>query len=625
MSKSNKSTKQKSSIQPPPESNLPNDQSQTLDDAIDSDALFQKWAAEDALHSRQNSDQNNDSMTIAPKRFSVANQPLALIIVIVVSIYLSIQSFPAFKAVLEADQYEECGDVSFRPEIKDTRPNELIQWRHQQKCKLKGVAQGMNLYAVGRPENPESKDPFESKKGLHYVVKLVGDRVFAILPAHEVWVEGFRLKTDSLLGLEIDQKGIMVSPKQDRMYEKLGQQLRESFQIPENEEIFFFDTAYNPWQNKLLIFTFIFSPFIIILALIALFRVLKTKKLERELEMLIAKSQNLLVLTYLLIASMIFGMIQPKIAFAQSHNTQTIELSGSTKNNDLEQLKLERPLIWTLEHPKNPNQKSYLIGTIHIPHPFFQPLPSVFKAVIDDCSAFYAELDLSDKQSLAMQMMTKAMMTNGETLSTLLKPNHKKLLDDYLQSKALPSAAFETMHPAFVEIMLLALELQSLLSKGSALDELLVNYAKSKAKITGGIETPDEQINALLSDPPKIAADSLGFSLDRLQKDKNAGKNSIEELIKAYFSGDPKKVQTVSEKEIAQSPANQKNKFKKMLDDRNLVMTNRIIDYLDKDPKASYCFAFGSAHFVSGKQNIIALLKKKGYKIQQISNENNLK
>ncbi len=593
--KKSKQTHQKNPT--PPNQTKESSSGYQVGDKIDSDDLFKKWAE---------SDQEFEFEDQAPKkRLSFANSPIALILIILLSAYLCYGSYPAFKAVLEKDQYDDCGDVTLRPDQREKNPSAMVQFRHKQKCILKGVAQSLNVYEVGKAENPESKDPFEVKKGLSYVLKLVGDKVFAIVPAHEQWVEGYKIKTESLAGLEINGKGIMVSPKLDRTYAKLGDQLRLSFQIPDEEEIFFFDMGYDPMDQKLPLFTFFFSPIVMLIALIALRKLLLIKKVEKQ----IFKSSQIAQIIFLL-CSLAF--------YAQPSMAQVTPSQSSIDLKKISALKLQNPMIWKFYHPSQPKQISFLIGTIHIPHSNFKPLPKIFSNAIDQTNGFYGELDLSDKQAMAIQMMGAAML-QGQTLSSLISPKSKEILDRFLTKQGVPTGFFDAMHPSFVELMILAFELKDIMLQGSALDELLFQYAKEKNKKIGGIETVQEQINAIMGKDVKQAAIALDFSLSKMDEELKKGRIVVEELMQVYFEGSEEKIDAFNQKELQNAPKAQIEKMKALLDERNQTMVKRIIEMLQKNPKESYTFGFGAAHFVSGgEQSVLSLLKKQGYTIQRV-------
>ena len=57
--------------------------------------------------------------------------------------------------------------------------------------------------------------------------------------------------------------------------------------------------------------------------------------------------------------------------------------------------------------------------------------------------------------------------------------------------------------------------------------------------------------------------------------------------------------------------------MKKLLDDRNVRMVDRMLERAGKAPKRTYFVAVGAAHF-PGETGILRLLEKKGKKIKRV-------
>jgi len=119
---------------------------------------------------------------------------------------------------------------------------------------------------------------FEKNRGVSYVTKLNGDMVFAILPAHQPWVEGYRLKEGSLVGLEFKAKGLMSQPDQEPVYQRLAEQVRVHFQVRREAPIWIFDVTYDPWDHKMPLFTFALSPLLALLSLYGLIRAYRRQR-----------------------------------------------------------------------------------------------------------------------------------------------------------------------------------------------------------------------------------------------------------------------------------------------------------------------------------------------------------
>jgi uncharacterized protein YbaP (TraB family) len=95
--------------------------------------------------------------------------------------------------------------------------------------------------------------------------------------------------------------------------------------------------------------------------------------------------------------------------------------------------------------------------------------------------------------------------------------------------------------------------------------------------------------------------------------------DKIKDMIKrtqaAYMAGDPDALQKVMDE---QDDVGSKNLEKKLLDDRNVVMTGKMEEYLKgKDP---IFVVVGAAHII-GDKGIAKQLRDKGYKVDQVTLE----
>jgi uncharacterized protein YbaP (TraB family) len=89
-------------------------------------------------------------------------------------------------------------------------------------------------------------------------------------------------------------------------------------------------------------------------------------------------------------------------------------------------------------------------------------------------------------------------------------------------------------------------------------------------------------------------------------------KEMIQRIQAAYTSGDAEALQKIMDEE---SDTGSKTLNRKLLDDRNQVMTGKLVTYLQgKDP---IFVVVGAAHII-GDKGVAKLLRDKGYKVDQV-------
>jgi uncharacterized protein YbaP (TraB family) len=146
-----------------------------------------------------------------------------------------------------------------------------------------------------------------------------------------------------------------------------------------------------------------------------------------------------------------------------------------------------------------------------------------------------------------------------------------------------------------------------------AQDNLLMTQAEDYGKTVIGIEDTQEHFGVM-----------DGFSLDEqvtmlravLKRSDTAKQHDFERLINAYLAGDSDKIAALDDSITGgMLPPQLWARMKtKILDDRNKVMAERVID---EAKQKSVFVAVGASH-LAGEGGLIASLKKAGYQLQAI-------
>lgn len=260
-------------------------------------------------------------------------------------------------------------------------------------------------------------------------------------------------------------------------------------------------------------------------------------------------------------------------------------------------------LLWEIsgKHLKKP---SYLYGTMHVKDKRVFQFGDSVMIKFDQCSVFVGELNMDMDSKQLAEILKLSMMPKDTSLSMLLSKEDydfvKKEGKKKLGNKAL---MFDKMKPMLSS----ALVTEELIQKDSSefLDQYLRTQAKTKGMKTLGLETAQEQIAAIDKIPLKEQATIL---LNTLKDDKKTDQD-LDKLFLCYLNQDMAGI----EKYIIEYEAPEAFN-KSVLTERNYVMASRIPKIIGKQPSF---IAIGAAH-LPGKEGVIELLKKKGYKVRPI-------
>ena len=275
------------------------------------------------------------------------------------------------------------------------------------------------------------------------------------------------------------------------------------------------------------------------------------------------------------------------------------------KNIDKE-LKLENALLWKIEG-NGLTEPSYLFGTIHLikSDKFF--LPKGFQNAFNKSEYVIFEIDVNKMNDISEQMkfLPKILMKGDTSLKDLITANQYKQVKDYFSEKHLPLFLFEKVKPMFLTMFTdgdfdpLSMKNGEYLSYELEISKMV----KEKHKKTGGLETIEFQVGVLDSIPYKYQAEMLMKSINS-DRDSSAMDNMYDLYLSQNISALHQSIES-----------DDLSKYEKiLLNNRNNTWIPRMAEYMRKDPSL---FAVGAGH-LGGKQGVINLLQKAGYKLSPV-------
>jgi len=259
-------------------------------------------------------------------------------------------------------------------------------------------------------------------------------------------------------------------------------------------------------------------------------------------------------------------------------------------------------IFWQINKPGL--TPSYILGTIHSDDPRVTVLPSIVRDHFEKADSVSLEL-IMDKRS--MRKMAMGMFLKGnKTLDQLLG---KELFDQVVKAAnryKIPAFFLKRIKPWAV-IAVLSMPPQK---TGLFLDLLLYREAKERKKRVYALEKIKEQSYVFES-----------FSLEEqivLLKDtlKNAEimPEMFEKLHELYLEHDLTALMELGIALVREDKENQalgQAFYKRMIDDRNLIMVERMQKVLQE---GNAFIAVGALH-LPGEKGILKLLEKQGYRV----------
>ncbi|MEH6626177.1 MAG: TraB/GumN family protein [Motiliproteus sp.] len=277
----------------------------------------------------------------------------------------------------------------------------------------------------------------------------------------------------------------------------------------------------------------------------------------------------------------------------------------------------QTPYLWRVVAPGIEGQSSYLFGTIHSAHPELNRLPDVVVSSFQQADAFYGELDMSPTAML-LAAQTFIIADGGSLLSTLSP-----------QRQARINRVLANIHPdlsltAMAQLKLWALTatlplLEDQVRHGSqiAMDMRLYQQAQQNGKQVGGLETIDEQADVFESFNEQDNLTMLDSTLEYIEKAQLQQRPIMEETYQAYATGDPTTFDRLLKQQMSLPQPLLDDLLDRLLADRNQRMAERIHKLLQDQPRTSFFFAVGAAHY-SEDEGIQKLLAEYGYRVSRV-------
>ena len=269
------------------------------------------------------------------------------------------------------------------------------------------------------------------------------------------------------------------------------------------------------------------------------------------------------------------------------------------------------PFLWKIESSKA-SVPSYLLGTIHLPRPEVARIREDVEPAFDAADAVYTEIPMDTGTLLAMS--TKLFLPDGKTLEDVVPPDvYQAALDELKAMKFdAPLAPRDRMKIWAFTVSLATLEDELRYAGVVPLDMLLFQKAAMAGKVTGGLETADEQLAIFegISEEDQVAL--LRDTLRQLADARESGENFTDQLVESYQSGDLDRLEADVAKMTAPGESELTDRLmERLLDQRNVLMAERMAAKIEAAPDQSNFFAVGAAHLY-GEKGVISLLEKAG-------------
>jgi uncharacterized protein len=264
----------------------------------------------------------------------------------------------------------------------------------------------------------------------------------------------------------------------------------------------------------------------------------------------------------------------------------------------------QKSLLWKITG-NGITAPSYLYGTVHITCDATLEKPTL--DAVANTAQLYLELDMDDP-GMQMTMVQGMMMKDGKTIKSMMSDADYKMVDTYFTEKlGMGLGMLNTMKPVMVSMLVLPSLMDCPMQ---SVEQELMKLTAEQNKEVLGLETVQEQLAVFDAVPYQVQVDELVKSVRNKFVDD---KKELEKMYTTYKTKDIDAMQKMT--------AESENKI--TADYQDDMLNNRNANWIPKIEKIAKekptFFGVGAAH-LGGEKGVIALLRKKGYKVEAVLN-----
>jgi len=269
-----------------------------------------------------------------------------------------------------------------------------------------------------------------------------------------------------------------------------------------------------------------------------------------------------------------------------------------------------KSFLWEIQTPSG--YTSFILGSIHFLKSDFYPLKPAIERAYDQTEALVVEADMSEEKIMEKSLLIfkRGTYEGNTTLKDVISPKTFELAKKYLSELNMEIEGLKKFKPWVIALIIESAQAMKMgYDPNHGIDKYFMDRAANNREIIE-LEGVEFQVNMLDSFTKE---ENENFLLSALEKNTTIEKN-LNQLVDAWVNGDTKSLEDQLYQPSEQF-SKMKSVYKKIIDDRNVSMTKKIIELLGQ--KKTFMIIVGAGHLV-GKTGIIKALQDKGFRLKQL-------
>lgn len=318
------------------------------------------------------------------------------------------------------------------------------------------------------------------------------------------------------------------------------------------------------------------------------------------------------------------------LASCASSKNESVAETKSSSEPAVEQVSViidsssgKRHFLWRVS---DDNSQVWLLGSIHFADSSFYPMDSVIENAFAWSEELGVEIDVSDDSvsaEIGRKSVEQGLLPKNVSLNQVLPRSLWNSLDSLCSAWNYPVTMFMHYRPWFAAMMLSSVGIMRTgINPEYGIDNVLMGRAVDEGKVIVGLETVEEQVDALSGSEN---SDSAGiYYMKNTLREISSLDSMISGIITAWKTGNDSLMQELLDVETGEclpgddceTDAKLKSEIEtRLYDHRNAKMAKSIEEFLAEDRKVFV--VVGVAHLALERNNVVDFLLKKGYRVER--------
>ncbi len=295
----------------------------------------------------------------------------------------------------------------------------------------------------------------------------------------------------------------------------------------------------------------------------------------------------------------IFRKLLPVLIFiVLTWSFQVTAYAEKVRNTDT-----KKHFLWSVESKQN---TIYLLGSIHILKREAYPLAEALERIYDCCNKLVFETD-ADNPEVQKKMQMLARYPKGQTLKGNISNETFRLFEQKMMKAGYPASELYWSKPWYGALLLTALEFNRLgYNPEYGIDRYYFNKAKRDKKEMIFLESNEYQIGIFAG----LNREQQELFLRQVIKELEVMETMASDMVNAWETGNTDKLNSIIKMGFSEYP----DMYDRFFTERNKNWVLKIRKMMKQNDNV--LIIVGAGHLV-GKDSVIDLLQKNGYKVTQ--------